>query len=98
MFIMFCVCDVCVFVLSFVNLFMDFESIAYCFFYLRECRSRVCRYYFKLFVSVVSIFVFGVVNVVVVVVFGFLSSVSMMHQYLNYEHVIFRQIQICIAG
>ena len=85
-------------ILSFVNLFMDIEYLASCSFYLRECRRRVCRSYFKLFVSVVSIFVFGVVNVVVVVVFGFLSSVSMMHQYLNYEHVIFRQIQICIAG
>ena len=46
---------------------------------MHECWGRVCRSYFKLLVSVVSNFVFGVVGVVVVVVFGFLSSVSMMH-------------------
>ena len=63
--------------LSFVNLSMVFESIASL--YLRECQRRVCLSYFQLLVCVVSIFVFGVVGVVVVVVFGFLSSVSMMH-------------------
>ncbi len=44
-----------------------------------KCRRAACETYFKLLVSAVSIFVFVVVGVVFVVVFWFLSAVSMVH-------------------
>ena len=69
---------------------------SYCFlsvFDFCKCRRRVCRSQFKLLVSEVSIFVFGVVGVVLVVVFLFLSSVSVVHSYLWVTGMIFlRQI------
>ena len=57
-----------------VNLGMALGSMASCLFvYKCYCWRRVCRSHFKMLVLVVSIFVFGVVGVVVVVVSLLLS-------------------------
>ena len=52
---------------SFVKLVMDLDSIAFCCEQMC-CLRRVCQFYFKLFVLLISIFVFGVVGVVAVIV------------------------------
>ena len=64
----------------------------YCFlsvFDFCKCRRRVCRSQFKLLVSEVSIFLFGVVGVELVVVCLFLSSVSVVHSNLWVTGTIF---------
>ena len=73
-----CLLSLLLLVTSFVNLGMALGSIACCFFYKCYCWRRVCRSHFKLFVLVVSIFVFGVVGVVVVVV-SLLLSLSIVY-------------------
>ena len=100
------VAQVIVILVTFVFLVFDYDGCIYCEFvrglgfycflrviYFCKCRRRVCRSQFKLLVSEVSIFVFGVVGVVLVVVFLFLSSVSVVHSYLWVTGMIFlRQI------
>ena len=65
-----CVC--CLFYIGacFVNLGMALGSIASFVVYKCYCWRRVCRFHFKMLVLVVSIFVFGVVGVVVVAMPG----------------------------
>ena len=63
---------------SFVNLGMALGSSASLFFTHVIVGRHVCRSHFKMLVLVVSIFVFGVVGVVVVVV-SLLLSLSMVH-------------------
>ena len=87
--------QVIVMLVTFIFLVFDYDGCIYCeivrglgfycflrVFYFCKCRRRVCRPQFKLLVSELSIFVFGVVGVVLVVVFLFLSSVSVVPSYL----------------
>ena len=83
---------------SVVNLGMALDSVAFVLCYKCYCWIRVCRFHFKMFVLVVSIFVFGVVGVVGVVVPSLLS-LSIVYSYLLVTGtVFFKQIQVCNAG
>ena len=62
------------------------------------CLRRVCRFHFKMLVLLISIFVFGVVGVVVVVV-SWLLSLSIVYSYLLVTGTVFlKQVQVCNAG
>ena len=78
-----CLLSLYMLVPSFVNLGMalcSIASLAFLFFYKCYCWRRVCRFHFRMFVLVVSIFVFGVVGVVgVVVVVVSLLSLSIVY-------------------